>query len=157
MLSREAEALRMSSDLREAQRTRILDQHPQDAAAARQIADGTVRVRVDPDREKALELAALLVEHAERRVARSRDSHRLVDDAAQHRLGIELGNERPTHLGKAADLVDIACGAHQPPVRASRGASATDGEYPLSRRCPYFSEQLTTASTRCRGTGERPS
>ena len=48
-----------------------LDQHAEDAAAARQVADRALRLLVDAGGEEALELLAALVEHADRGVARA--------------------------------------------------------------------------------------
>ena len=47
----------MRADVGRRSGSRIGDQHAEDAAAARQVADGARRRRVDPDGEEALELA----------------------------------------------------------------------------------------------------
>ena len=57
----------MVADVVEPQRARVVDQHAEDAAPARQVADRAVGVLVDAARDEALELAALVVEDARAR------------------------------------------------------------------------------------------
>jgi hypothetical protein len=46
-------------------------------------------------------------EHAERHVAGAGDLARLVEDALEHRLSVELGHQRPAHVEQAAELVVV--------------------------------------------------
>ena len=76
------------------QRLAIADQHAEDPAPARELADRPVRLLVDPRREEALEPLAALVEHADRRVAGARQLARDVEHAREDGLRIELGDQR---------------------------------------------------------------
>ena len=98
MVHREPVALGMLADVGQPQRLRVLNQHPEHAAPARKVADRTVGGGVDPDREEALELPPRVVEHAERRIPGTGDLASLLEDAVEHRLGVVLGNQCPTHL-----------------------------------------------------------
>ncbi len=69
---REAVGAGVVADAGQPQRPRILDQHAEDAAPAREVADRAPPLGVDAVREEALELAPLVVEDAERDVARAR-------------------------------------------------------------------------------------
>jgi hypothetical protein len=60
---------------------------------AREVADRRMDVRVDPDREEALEPLAALVEHAEGGVLRARQLARDLEDALQQPLDVELRDE----------------------------------------------------------------
>ena len=81
-------------DVGEPQRPRVLDQHAEHAVPARQVADLAVRVLVDPDGQEALELLAALVEDADRRVARAGQLTGDLEQPFEHRLGVELGDQR---------------------------------------------------------------
>lgn len=63
----------MHVDVGEAQRPRVMDQHPQHAATARQIAYRAVRLLVDAARQEPLEPLAPVVEHSDRGVLRPRE------------------------------------------------------------------------------------
>jgi len=71
------------ADVVQAQRVRIADQHAEDAAPAREVADRPVRGLVDARGEEPLELGALLVEHADGRVARARELARHLEQAVR--------------------------------------------------------------------------
>ena len=101
MRERESVGLGVRADLRQTQRPRLADQHPEDPAAAGQLADRAMGVLVDTGREEALEALAPLVEHADGRVARARQLARDLEQALEHRLGIELGDERPPDVQQA--------------------------------------------------------
>ena len=83
----------MVADVVEAQRARVVDQHAEDAAPARQVADGAMGLLVDPAREEPRELAACLVEDAERDVARAREVGGGLQQPVEHRLEVELGQQ----------------------------------------------------------------
>ena len=103
MCEREPIGLGVRADLRQTQRPRLADQHPEDAAPARQFADGAMGVLVDAGGQEALKALAPLVEHADGRVARARQLARDLEQALEHRLGIELGDERPPDLQQAPE------------------------------------------------------
>ena len=90
---REAVGARMVADVVEAQRARVVDEHAEEAAPTRQVADGAVGLLVDPAREEAGELAACLVEDAERDVARAGEVGGGLQQPVEHRLEIELGQQ----------------------------------------------------------------
>ena len=79
----------MRTNIRQAQRPRLRDQHPQHSVPARQVADGAMCVLVDARREEALKALAPRVEHADGRVARARQLTRHPEQALEHRLGVE--------------------------------------------------------------------
>ena len=66
-------ALRILVEVVQPQRLRVADQHTEDPTAAGQVADRGARPVVDSGRDETLELLAGRVEHAERRVLRSRE------------------------------------------------------------------------------------
>jgi hypothetical protein len=81
-------------DVAQTQRARIADEDAQDAVAPRQVADRAVGRRVDPAREKALELKAALVEDAQRGVARAGQLAGDVEHAVENDLEVQLGHQR---------------------------------------------------------------
>ena len=97
---REAVRARVVGDVVQPQRPGVLDQHAEDAAAARQVADRGVLRLVDADAEESLQLGAALVEDAERGVLGAGQRARLVEHALQQRLQVQLGDDR------AADVQD---------------------------------------------------
>ena len=70
MIRREADRARIVGEVVQAERLRFAEQHAEDAAALRQLADRRLHVRVDPVGDEALEPRPGWVDHAERRVAR---------------------------------------------------------------------------------------
>jgi hypothetical protein len=121
---REAVRLRMVADVPEAQRPRVLDQHAEDAAPAREVPDGTMRVRIDARGDEALELLPAVVQDAHGRVPRSGHVAGDVEQLMEHRLDVELGDQaapcvdqapeaelvkgRLGHLGRAPTLWETA-------------------------------------------------
>ena len=87
----------MGPHVGEPQRPRAVDQHAEHAAPARQVADRPVRVLVDPRGEKPLEAFALVVEYADRGVARAGQLTRALEQALEHSFGIEHGYQRPAN------------------------------------------------------------
>jgi len=79
----------MRADVGDAQRVRAVDHDPEDAAAAREVADRRVRGAADPARDEALELAAVGVEDPDRGVARAGDLACGLEHLVEHRLGID--------------------------------------------------------------------
>ena len=80
-------------------------------------------VLADAGRQEALEALAPLVEHADGRVARARQLARDLEQALEHRLGIELGDERPPDVQQAPEPLLIhgivLVGRPRPCARAS--------------------------------------
>ena len=83
----------MRADVGEHERAGILDQHAEDPAAARQVADRRVGRGVDAAGEEALQRLAALVEHADRRVARAGQLTRGLEQPLQDHLEVERGDE----------------------------------------------------------------
>ena len=80
---------------------RLADQHAEDAAAAREVADRGLRLGVDAGGQEALELRAARVDHAERRVARAGQLGGGLDDPLEQRVERELRGERDPGLEQA--------------------------------------------------------
>ncbi len=109
-------ALRMIAHVGQAQRARILDQHAEHTPSTRQLADRAQgRLAVETGGHEALELCPPLVEHPERGVLSAGDRARLLQDALEHRLGVELGHERPADIQQTADPIVILRLVHQTP------------------------------------------
>ncbi len=83
----------MAADVCEAQRARLLDQQAEDASPARQVADRAPRLLVDAVGDEALQLVAVFVEHAERRVAGAGQVAGDLEHAAKDDLRVQLGDE----------------------------------------------------------------
>src|SRR6185437_16755890 len=97
-----------------------------------EIADSRAGGGVDPDRQELLEAVAAVVEDAERRVPRAGEVPRGLEDGLEHRLEVEVRDERAPDLDQAAQmrlsepLADVRSGqfAHgRPMLPALRGAS----------------------------------
>ena len=99
----------MLADGRDAQRPRIVDEHAEDAAPARQVADRAVRLGVDAARDEALELAPVAVEDAERGVPRAGDLARRLEDLVEHGLQVELRQQAAADVDQAPEplLVEV--------------------------------------------------
>src|SRR5262249_26583494 len=95
---REPVGARVRADVVQPQRLRVGDEQAEDAAPARQVADGLAGLGVDAAGDEALKLDATVVEDAQRGVAGAGhapgDLEQLADDA----LEIELGHETATGL-----------------------------------------------------------
>ena len=106
---REAVGLRVLADGRDAQRPRIVDQHPEDAAPAREVADRAVRLGVDPAGDEALQLAPVTVEDPERGIARAGDLARGLEHLVEHGLEVELRQQAAADVDQASQplLVEV--------------------------------------------------
>ena len=93
MSGREAVRLRVLADVRKPERLGVLDQQPQDSAAARQVADCPMTLRLDAAGDEALELDAPLVEYAERGVARPGHAAGDVEQLTDNPVDVEHGDE----------------------------------------------------------------
>ena len=67
-----------------------LDQRAEQATTSRQLADRGGRGLIEPGGDESLERHPLLIEHAERAIARTRDARCRVDRDAQHGVEIDL-------------------------------------------------------------------
>ena len=114
----------MRTDVREAERARVADEHAEDAAASGQVADRPERGGIDPGGQEALELAATRVEHAERGVPGAGELAGRLDDPLQDALVVELGD-------------DLAADVDQP---AQRGGPEPAGTRPQRSRFDRFHE-----------------
>ncbi len=83
----------MVADVGEAQRPRLLDQQSEHATAAGQVADSPSRLLVDAAGDEALQLLAVAVEHAERRVPRPGQLAGDLEHPLEDHLGVKLGDE----------------------------------------------------------------
>jgi hypothetical protein len=90
---REAVGLRMRADVLEPERPRFADQHAEHPAPARQVADRTMRVLVDPPREEPLELLTAVVEHADRGVSRAGQLDGDRQQLIEHGLWVQLRDQ----------------------------------------------------------------
>ena len=70
-----------------------------------QLADRAVSLGIDPGGDELLELPAVVVEHADRRVARPSDLAGDIEQALQDRLEIEVGDEPAAGLDQAAQAL----------------------------------------------------
>ena len=91
-------------DRAEADRTLLVLQQAEEAAATRQRTDAVARFLRDPRREELHDLA-VLVEDPERGVPRFRDLTGQVDDLLQHRRALELRGEREAGLVEGLELI----------------------------------------------------
>jgi hypothetical protein len=93
---READRARILRKVVQPQRVCLANQHPEDAASARQGADGPVRLRVDAVRHEPLELEAACGDHAERRVAGASQLGGRLHEPLQERVQRQLGGDGQT-------------------------------------------------------------
>jgi hypothetical protein len=107
MPDRKPVAVRVLADLRQAQRSRVLDQGPEHPASSREIADAAACRRVDANRDEPVELATALVQYAERGVACGGDLEGLPKNAVQDRLGVVLGHELSADLQETPKMVTL--------------------------------------------------
>src|SRR5204862_6217201 len=130
MPGRKADRARILADLVEAQRPRVADQHAEDAAARRQVADLPPRLRVDAGGDEALEARAAGIEYAESGISGTRQRGRGLDHLLEHRVERELRAERDARLDEGTRPVGpVLGGCHHaeaialgPRLRGARGA-----------------------------------
>ena len=88
----------MLADIRQPQRSRIVDQHAEDASSTRQIPDLALGFRVDAAGHEALEGHPIGGQDADRCVAGAREFARGIENRAQDRLGIEFGDKSTANV-----------------------------------------------------------
>ena len=89
MIRREPDGARILAEIGQPQRLCVADQHPQDAAPTREVADQSAALIVDPGRDELAEFGAGVVEHAESRIPRAGERAGGIDDAAQHLIHLQ--------------------------------------------------------------------
>src|SRR5687767_13810621 len=93
MVGREPVRVGVRADVLEAQRPRIPDEEPEDPVAARERTDPRALLVVDSNSQELLELPFLLVQDAERGVARTCDLARDLEYPVEHVREVELRDE----------------------------------------------------------------
>jgi hypothetical protein len=81
---------------------RVADGDAENPASARQVADRAVHLRRRAQHDEALELVLVVIEHAERGVARARQIAGLLEHPLKDRFQIEFGDDRAPDLQDAA-------------------------------------------------------
>jgi hypothetical protein len=87
-------------DVVQADRLRLLDQQPEDPAAARQVPDGLVGRRCDAAREELRELVPALVQDADRGEPGAGELACSGQDEVQQPVQVQLGGQRSPDLQK---------------------------------------------------------
>jgi hypothetical protein len=118
----------MITDVREAQRPRVVHKSPEHATPARLLADPSRRVVVDARRDEARELGALRVQHAKRRVARAGQLHGRRENPRQHRVEIQVGDDHTPEFDQRAQAIRFELVCDQP-VPRSRWCVAFEQRY----------------------------
>ena len=98
VVRREADRVRMLGEAAEAQGLRVADEHSEDAAPARTVADLPLGLLVDAGHEEALEACPGGVDHTERRVARAGQPRRRLHDPLEHGVEGQLGRDDDARL-----------------------------------------------------------
>ena len=109
VVGRKADGARIGRQVVEPECVRVPNQHPEDPAAVRKVADAFLRLRVDARGQEALERAAGWIDHAERRVPRPRQLRRGVDDSLQEGIERELRRDRDPGVDQPAPA-GLHCG-----------------------------------------------
>ncbi len=106
----------MIADRGDPQRLRAVDQHAEDAAATRQVADQAMRLGIDATRDEALELAAVTIEDPERGVVRAGDPTGGLQNPVEHSFWIELREQVASDVDQATQplLVEVVVHGLQP-------------------------------------------
>jgi len=102
---RKAVGARMIGGVAQADRHRLVDQQPEDPAAARQVADRHVQRGLRAGGEELGQLAALVVEHAERRVARAAQLASGLHHALKEDIEVQLGRQGTADVQQLAQAV----------------------------------------------------
>ena len=90
MSRREADRARILREVVQPQRPRLADQHPEDAAPARQVADLRAQVVVDAVGDELLQLDPVRVDHAERGIASAGQLGRGLHEPVEQRVERQL-------------------------------------------------------------------
>ena len=107
VVRREADRARILGDVVQAQRLRLADEHAEDAAPARQVADRGMGLLVDAGGEEPLEALARAIDDAERRVARFGQLGGRLGEALEQRVERELGGERDPGVDQDAQPLEL--------------------------------------------------
>jgi hypothetical protein len=95
---------RVRAHIGQHERARIVDQHAENPATARKIADRCVRRRIHAARQKPLERTTIGSEHADRGVAGARELACGLEQPLEDNLQIELGHQQPPGLQQTTGL-----------------------------------------------------
>jgi hypothetical protein len=110
----------MCAHVREPQRLRLVDQHPEDPAATREIPDRAMRLLVDALGDELLEQLSPLVEHADRRIPRAGEFLRYLQQAVEDHIRVQLGEQRAPDVEQAAEPRFVHAPTIPPAVLASK-------------------------------------
>ena len=88
----------MLTDVLQTQRPWVLDQHAQDSPAAREVADRTVGLLIDAQRQELVELGALVVQDPERGIAGAGDVACGLEHQVEHGALVKLRHQRPADV-----------------------------------------------------------
>jgi hypothetical protein len=113
---------------------RVLDEHSEDAAAARQFADGVGLSLLDSGEDEALQAYAARVDHAECCVACAREQGRCLDDSFEHRIEREFRADRDPRVEEGAQAIGIL----EPHGRSSC-QTTTRRDFTAASQLPYTS------------------
>ena len=118
MVVGEADRAWIRSQVVEPERPRIVDQRAEHAPAAREMPDRSLGLLVEAGHHEPLEGLSARIQHAERRIPRSRQLRRRLDDFLQHGVERQLGRERDTRIDERAETVGLRHGGiNYPAVR----------------------------------------
>src|SRR5688572_11343547 len=101
MADRESVRPRMGTDVVEAEWDGFVDEDAEHPATTWQVSDRRPRHVVDSHRDEPLELAAVWIQDADRRVFGARELSRGVEHAPEHQLEVELRHEVPPDVDQA--------------------------------------------------------
>ena len=108
VVGRKTDGARVVAEVVQPQGLRIADEHAEDSAASRQVADRGVGLRVDAGREEALQPLPGTVDHTQRGVPRPGELCRRLHELLQERIEREFGAQRDTRIDEDAEAVE--CG-----------------------------------------------
>ena len=108
MVRRKADRARVVREVVQPEWSRLVDQHPEDAAARRRAAEQAPLLVVSPVVMKRRD-AAVGPEHPERGVPGARDARRGLDDRLQRLVEVEPARDRDAGLDDLRELV-VLCG-----------------------------------------------
>jgi len=98
---RKAVGVRMLADVAKAKRAGLADEDSQEPVPTRQVADRAVRLRIDAEREEALEALASLVQDPERRILRAGELLGDLQHPVEQALDVEFRDESSSDFQQA--------------------------------------------------------
>ncbi len=94
-------------------RSRLADQHAENASSAGQVTDGGMRLGVDSRRHKGLEPHARTVDDSERCVARTRETRGGLDECLEQGIQRELGAQHDSGIDENAQAIESGLLGHR--------------------------------------------